>query len=140
MAVLFYAGHGVQIDGQNYLLPIDVKTDVADFRSDLMDVGTILAGLDDRLRANIDVVLDACRDNPMAKTAAQAETGGRSISVRSGLASPTTIGKGRRPAPERSWRLPRHRVRWRSMARDQVAVFDRFGPSSIRQDLKCSRC
>jgi tetratricopeptide (TPR) repeat protein len=92
VAVLFYAGHGVQIDGQNYLLPIDVKTDVADFRSDLMDVGTILAGLDDRLRANI-VVLDACRDNPMAKTAAQAETG-RSISVRSGLASPTTVGKG----------------------------------------------
>ena len=48
-AVLFYAGHGVQIDGENFLLPIDVKFNgVGDLTSEMMNVSTILAGLDDR--------------------------------------------------------------------------------------------
>jgi hypothetical protein len=53
-AVLFYAGHGVQIDGQNYLLPVDVKFNgVSDLTTEMTNVSAILAGLDDRIRANI---------------------------------------------------------------------------------------
>jgi tetratricopeptide (TPR) repeat protein len=94
MAMLFYAGHGIQIDGQNYLLPVDVKFDgAANLTNEMMDVSTILAGLDDGIRANI-VILDACRDNPIAQKIAQTEGTSRSVSVRSGLASPSGLGKG----------------------------------------------
>ncbi|MBI5260245.1 MAG: tetratricopeptide repeat protein [Bradyrhizobium sp.] len=91
VALLFYAGHGVQIDGQNYLLPTDANTDVQNLKSELMSLDTILAGLDDRLRANI-VILDACRNNPMLAEVAVAE-GNRSIVIRAGLASTSNLGK-----------------------------------------------
>src|SRR5262249_59693108 len=71
IAVLYYAGHGVQIDGQNYLLPVDVRfTGESDLTSEMTGVSTILAGLDDGIRANI-VILDACRNNPLAQKVAQ---------------------------------------------------------------------
>ncbi|MCX7310932.1 MAG: caspase family protein [Alphaproteobacteria bacterium] len=92
-AVVFYAGHGVQINGQNYLLPIDIKTDtVSDLISGMTDVDTLLAGLDGQIRTNI-IILDACRDNPLSK-ATEAANSGRSIQVRSGLAAPGALGAG----------------------------------------------
>jgi len=94
-AVVFYAGHGMQIDGKNYLLPIDIKTDnVSDLATAMTDVDTLLAGLDDQIRTNI-IILDACRDNPLAqKMAAEPAGGSRSVTVRSGLAAPAALGAG----------------------------------------------
>lgn len=94
MAMVFYAGHGMQIDGRNYLVPVD-----ADFSrginlaADMTDVDFILTGLDDRIRTNI-IVLDACRDNPLAQKSAQVAESGRSVTVRSGLAAPGGLGAG----------------------------------------------
>ncbi|HWV51452.1 tetratricopeptide repeat protein [Pseudorhodoplanes sp.] len=94
IAVLFYAGHGIQIDGKNYLLPIDARVENgSDLASDMTDLDTILAGLDDQVRTNI-VILDACRDNPTAKAVTQVAGIGRSVAVRSGLAAPSGLGKG----------------------------------------------
>ena len=93
-AVLFYAGHGVQIDGENFLLPIDVKFNgVGDLTSEMMNVSTILAGLDDGIRANI-VFLDACRDNPIAQKVVRSTDASRAVRVPTGLASPSSLGKG----------------------------------------------
>ena len=92
VAVLFYAGHGMQIDGRNYLVPTDL--DFADAKSvatEMPDLDFVLAGLDDKLRTNI-IILDACRDNPMVQTA-QASGTGRSV-ARSGLAAPAGLGTG----------------------------------------------
>jgi uncharacterized caspase-like protein len=52
----------------------------------------MLAGLDDQIRTNI-VILDACRNNPVAPPAAVAQAS-RSVTVRSGLAAPSGLGKG----------------------------------------------
>ena len=94
IAVLFYAGHGVQIDGENFLLPIDVKFNgVSDLMSELTNVGAILAGLDDSIRTNI-VFLDACRDNPIVQKVVQPPDTSRSVKVSSGLASPSSLDKG----------------------------------------------
>jgi uncharacterized caspase-like protein len=65
--VLFYAGHGIQARGRNYLLPVDVEPQSEDeIAAKAADVGQVI----DRLGAlksglNI-VVLDACRVNPFA--------------------------------------------------------------------------
>jgi tetratricopeptide (TPR) repeat protein len=93
-AVVFYAGHGVQIEGKNYLLPVDIKTDTVDaLLSGMTDVDTLLAGLDGQIRTSI-IILDACRNNPLAPTTGADGRGSRAVRVRSGLAAPAALDAG----------------------------------------------
>lgn len=97
VAVVYYAGHGVQIDGRNYLVPVDIQFQSGtDVTAAMMDMDTIMAGLDDQVRTNI-LILDACRNNPMAPKVATAGTSRGiegSIEAGSGLAAPTSLGAG----------------------------------------------
>src|SRR5712675_2216468 len=86
VAVFFYAGHGIAINGTNYLLPVD-----ADIKSE-MDVKlgaaiNIDLTLDQTMSdAKVKLVfLDACRDNPFAAKI-KSNSATRSVSVQSGLA------------------------------------------------------
>jgi uncharacterized caspase-like protein len=92
VAVVYYAGHGVQIDGRNYLVPVDVRLQaVGSMTEAMIDMDTILAGLDDQVRTNI-LILDACRNNPVAPQVASA---GPSRAVEAGgLAAPAALGPG----------------------------------------------
>jgi tetratricopeptide (TPR) repeat protein len=93
VAVVYYAGHGVQIDGRNYLVPIDIQFQAGGGMTEaMMDLDTIMAGLDDQVRTNI-LILDACRNNPMAPKLASVGPA-RDIEVGSGLAAPATLGAG----------------------------------------------
>ncbi|HSS84290.1 MAG TPA: caspase family protein, partial [Reyranella sp.] len=92
VAIVYYAGHGVQIDGRNYLVPVDAQLKQGGSLTDtMMDMDTIMAGLGDQLRTNI-LILDACRNNPMAPQVASTGTG-RGIEG-GGLAAPSTLGSG----------------------------------------------
>jgi hypothetical protein len=86
VAVFFYAGHGIAVNGINYLLPVD-----ADLKSE-MDVKLGAAiNVDLTLEQTMSdakvklVFLDACRDNPFAAKIRSAKAT-RSVSVQSGLA------------------------------------------------------
>ncbi|MGY8706206.1 caspase family protein [Bradyrhizobium sp. 18BD] len=93
VAVVYYAGHGVQVDGRNYLIPVDVELKPGTGMTEAMiDMDTIMAGLDDQVRTNI-LIFDACRNNPMAQQVASAGTN-RGIEGASGLAAPTSLGTG----------------------------------------------
>jgi len=93
IAVLYYAGHGVQIDGHNFLVPVDIQHDTAPhLMAAMTDMDNLLAGLDDKIRTNI-LIFDACRNNPFEKTVADAGAG-RSISISTGLASPGSLASG----------------------------------------------
>jgi tetratricopeptide (TPR) repeat protein len=88
--LLFYAGHGIQIEGSNYLVPIDASVasrNAAMF--ELIDIDRILKGLDDEAHANI-IVLDACRDNPFETRLAPSRSVGRG----SGLVAYQSVGSG----------------------------------------------
>jgi len=65
VAMIYYAGHGVQLAGENYLLPVDAKisspSDLAGNSLRLVDVMGTLESIPSRMRI---VVLDACRNNP----------------------------------------------------------------------------
>jgi tetratricopeptide (TPR) repeat protein len=92
VAIVYYAGHGLQIDGRNYLVPVDAQLKQGSSLADvMMDMDTIMAGLDDQLRTSI-FILDACRNNPMAPQAATPGTG-RAIEA-NGLAAPSSLGAG----------------------------------------------
>jgi len=93
IAVIYYAGHGVQIDGRNYLVPVDARLQAGGNMTEAMiDMDTILAGLDDQVRTNI-LIFDACRNNPMAPRTASAVPD-RAIEAGSGLAAPTAPNSG----------------------------------------------
>jgi len=65
VALMFYAGHGIQVDGENYLVPIDVdpkrEADIPLQAVRLNDVLNTLTSVPTRTRI---IMLDACRNNP----------------------------------------------------------------------------
>jgi hypothetical protein len=69
VGLFFYAGHGVQVRGHNYLLPADAKLDNAnDAEYDCVRADRVLAKMEGAgSRTNI-VILDACRDNPFERS------------------------------------------------------------------------
>jgi uncharacterized caspase-like protein len=95
ISLIFYAGHGLQVDGRNYLVPIDAKLEAAsDLNYETIRLDDILDSLnDDPSRANI-IILDACRDNPLARTFASRLGASRSAAVSTGLAAYSTVGSG----------------------------------------------
>ncbi|MDC7789485.1 caspase domain-containing protein [Rhodoplanes sp. TEM] len=85
-ALFFYAGHGLQVAGRNYLVPVDAKLErPGDLSFETVEVGQVLGQMEAGTRVNL-VFLDACRDNPLARTLARS-LGTRSGSVGTGLAS-----------------------------------------------------
>jgi tetratricopeptide (TPR) repeat protein len=78
-AVVYYAGHGIELDGSNYLVPIDAKFESdADIPKESVALDQILnaVGAADKMRL---VILDACREHPFANEK-------KSLSVGRGLA------------------------------------------------------
>jgi hypothetical protein len=64
-AIFYYAGHGVQIDWRNYLIPVDAKVRSAeDVRAQAVDVSELLHFMDQTKDKSFLVILDACRDDP----------------------------------------------------------------------------
>ena len=89
--LLFYAGHGLQVGGQNYLVPIDARLGRErdlDFEAVRLEFILKQMELDREGRTNI-VLLDACRDNPLSRNLARS-MGTRSAGVGSGLAQVQT--------------------------------------------------
>ena len=68
ISVVYYAGHGIEVDGTNYLVPADAKL-ISDFdiEDETVSLDRVLRALDPVKRLKL-VILDACRDNPFAKT------------------------------------------------------------------------
>jgi len=90
-ALFFFSGHGFEIHGQNYLLPTDVPSVKENEEELLRDASIAVERIIDRLQARgarvALIVLDACRDNPFAKS------GTRGLRGTGGLA-PMTPAEG----------------------------------------------
>lgn len=67
IAVVYYAGHGIEFDGTNYLIPVDAElaSDV-DVEDETISLDRVMRMLDPVKRLRL-VILDACRENPFAK-------------------------------------------------------------------------
>ena len=84
LSVLYFAGHGVQINGVNFLVPIDVSVaDASRMGFDAVSLNTLIdTALPGKARL---VFLDACRDNPWLKSGTRGLTRGLApVSVTSG--------------------------------------------------------
>ena len=102
VAIIFYAGHGIQVNGDNYLIPIGANPQsVRDLKRDLVKLDDVF---DDMGSAKVkEVFFDACRDNPLARSfsrggrgmAAPVETTGTLISFATKHGNTASDGAGR---------------------------------------------
>ena len=86
-AVIYYAGHGIEVGGTNYLVPVDaaLKTD-RDVQFEAVPLEQVLASIEGAKKLRL-VLLDACRDNPFVRQMT------RTLASRS-------VGRGLAPPPE----------------------------------------
>lgn len=92
VALFFYAGHGLQVSGENYLIPVDaaIQTEAdLDFNAVKMDL--VSRQMDRETKVKI-VMLDACRDNPFEKQLSRSMGKTRSAALKKGLAEIGTAG------------------------------------------------
>ncbi|SFV71770.1 Mlr3463 protein [hydrothermal vent metagenome] len=69
VSLVFYAGHGIQVNGNNYLIPVDAKiSSKKDVEYNAIDAGRILSKMEgSKSKTNI-IILDACRNNPFERS------------------------------------------------------------------------
>jgi hypothetical protein len=85
VAVFYYSGHAIQFAGVNYLAPVDIKlTDEADLHR-MVRLDDIVADVEQAKNLRI-VVLDACRDNPLADELKRSIGTARALPLQRGLA------------------------------------------------------
>ena len=90
--VFFYAGHGLQVAGRNYLVPVDAELATAEsIEFEMVQLDVIQRIMERHTTTNI-LFLDACRNNPFARNLARA-MGTRSVEIARGLA-PVESGVG----------------------------------------------
>ncbi len=83
--VVFFAGHGIQSDGRNYLIPADAQVEIEDdLEAEAIDAGRILESMARAGNPLNILILDACRDNPLPKRTRSASRGLTITSIPSG--------------------------------------------------------
>jgi hypothetical protein len=96
VALFYYSGHGLQINGKNYIVPIDAKIEKErDVAFQAISVDFILEQMESTAPTNL-IFLDACRDNPFARNLSSVVSRsmvGRPVEVLRGLAQ-VTPGRG----------------------------------------------
>lgn len=86
VALFYYAGHGLQVAGKNYLAPINAKLEKeSDLDFETVQLNLVLRQMEREQRTNL-VFLDACRDNPLTQRLARSMSTTRSAAIGRGLA------------------------------------------------------
>jgi uncharacterized caspase-like protein len=83
VALVFYAGHGIEVDGQNYLIPVDARLESSDdVDYEALPLNLVMGSLNGAKKLKL-VLLDACRNNPFI---AGMKTSGAKRAIGRGLA------------------------------------------------------
>jgi uncharacterized caspase-like protein len=96
VGLFYFAGHGIQVNGRNYLIPIDANIQSEpDARFEALDAGRVLSYMEDASNELNIIILDACRDNPFSRNFRSYKRGLAKIDAPSGsiLAYATSPGK-----------------------------------------------
>jgi opacity protein-like surface antigen len=75
-ALFYYSGHGIQYEGENYLVPINAEVKIgADVPEECVPIARVTGRMDESGAATNIIVLDACRDNPFPSVTRGIERG-----------------------------------------------------------------
>jgi hypothetical protein len=85
IAVLYFAGHGIEVDGENFIIPVDARlARAAAAELEAVPLSTVTNVLSGARKLRL-VILDACRTNPFSARMAANTPGGRKRSIGRGL-------------------------------------------------------
>ncbi len=74
--LFYFAGHGLQVNGRNYLVPVDARLEAEqDAKYKCMDAGLVLGRMENAGNELNIIILDACRNNPFARSWRSADVG-----------------------------------------------------------------
>jgi uncharacterized caspase-like protein len=94
VSLFFYSGHGMEVSGENFLLPVDAKlADEAALSFEVINSKVITNAMGGEKKVGI-ILLDACRDNPFTKSLRRAMVASRAANVSNGLAPISAEGGG----------------------------------------------
>ena len=105
VGLFYFAGHGVQVGGRNYLMPIDARIESeSDVRYEAVDAGRVLGKMEDAENQLNIVILDACRNNPYARAFRSDQSGLARMDAPTGslIAYATAPGEVAADGPERN--------------------------------------
>lgn len=89
IGLFYYSGHGVQVNGENYLVPINAKLSLqTDAEYDAVPLGKVVKAVESSSATAKIIILDACRNNPFYRRWRSPTRG----SATRGLATPETSG------------------------------------------------
>ncbi|MGD8652076.1 MAG: caspase domain-containing protein, partial [Desulfobacterales bacterium] len=113
IGLFYFAGHGLQIGGRNYLIPVDARIESeSDVKYEAVDAGRVLGKMEDaRNQLNI-VILDACRNNPYARAFRSDQSGLARMDAPTGslIAYATAPGDVAADGPERNGIFTKHLI------------------------------
>jgi Caspase domain len=99
IAVVYYAGRGMEVNGINYLIPVDAKLERdIDIEDEAVSLDRVLRTIEEAKRLRL-VILDACRDNPFTrsmKRSASTRSVGRGLATIEDLTSDTLVANAAR--------------------------------------------
>jgi hypothetical protein len=99
VGLFYYAGHGIQVKGQNYLIPTDaVVRSEAEIDEESVNLAHLLDRLDEAKNAINIVILDACRDNPFSRSFRSASRGLAQVDAPTGTLIAYATAPGRTAA------------------------------------------
>ena len=76
IGLFYFSGHGLQVYGRNYLVPVNAKIESpSDVKYEGVDAGRVLGKMEDAGNDLNIIILDACRDNPFARSFRSSERG-----------------------------------------------------------------
>lgn len=76
VGLFYFAGHGLQVKGRNYLIPVGAKIESeSDVEYEAVDAGRVLGKMEDAGNGLNIIILDACRNNPFGRSFRSAEKG-----------------------------------------------------------------
>ena len=85
VGLFYFSGHGMQVDGRNFLIPVDAEVDAeADVEYEAVEAGRVLAKMKTANNGMNLVILDACRNNPFARSFRSASKGLATLPAPSG--------------------------------------------------------
>ena len=105
VGLFYFAGHGIQVEGRNYLMPVDARIESeSDAKYEAVDAGRVLGKMEDAENQLNIVILDACRNNPYARAFRSDQSGLARMDAPTGslVAYSTAPGEVAADGPERN--------------------------------------
>ena len=132
VGIFYYAGHGMQIQGTNYLIPVDAHvTSEADIQFEAIDAGRVLGKMNDAGNKMNIVILDACRDNPFKRSFRTERQGLAQMDAPKGtiIAYATAPGSVAAEGTGRNGIYTKHLLK--SMSKPELSVMDVFREAGL---------